>query len=1086
MEAIWCQHCGKANFASVRGLTQHQNQGICAQLIAAELNAAESGSGDDSVSLASASEEADPFIRPPRRPVKAAVASSELEESLKSHDIDAVTLKMATLLHLDDGPADDSSEDDDDFRGYPHDPDPSDTISEESDATDSEEMIAPNLPGKDPIVPDGPNTQIRDQFAEYARYQAANHVSFDPDEVAAIRLLDILKTKKAPLNAYQTLMTWHLKESGLLHEGQSVKDYEGYVGRKTMLDRLKKRYNMEDKMPYQRTIKLPISKTVVKITVHDVGGCIQRLLTDPRIKDEDYLFFDDDPMAPPPPDLEFYADLNTGDSFQKTYWKLITKVGQQLMPFILYMDGSPVSHFHNMEITAVKIALGIHTQKARMKDYCWEIVGFVEKIHEQGGRGQKIALEANHLETQDAQNLEEDAYDAEEMDGEGTHKEQDLHAQLSVILEGMVDLQENGFMWDLKYKGKVYANIHYMTYVAFFKCDTVEADHLCAKYQMRHGEVKQLCRYCHIPREDTANHLAKPRPKTQSEIEKLVLKGDLAGLKAISQIYLLNAFHKVRFSQANDRGIHGACPSEMLHALLLGVFKYLRDIFFSFMGDSSELAKQINALATLFCTEFGRQSDRTMPATNFSRGIKVGKLMATEYRGVLLIMLAILRSTSGREQMSKKKSFNTAEIIDDWILLVELLLQWEAYLNEKVMSKVHVARLETKHRYLMYIMRKVAKHTKGMGLKLMKFHAIIHAVGDIKLNGVPTEFDTSANESHHKPAKQAAKLTQMAANTFQFQTATRIVEFLLVALAMAEVDNGTKLWEYLDEYEEDPVPEMEVPEPTEATDGPEITTGGATIEVFEDDDGIPSFNIVSRSKFAKETRWNPELVEFLWALQVKVSGRLPNYSLPINTCHKRDDQIFRGHPNYWGKGPWKDWVWVNWGGGEGKLPCHIWCFVTLQDLPLRGGHLEHGGVQLKDGVYAVVECATLETDEAEIGRSDLMMPIDKEVDFDDDGFVSKRTFYLADVEAFYGPCCVIPDIGGPKNRYFVVKPRSEWAGDFTKWLMDPHNLDKMDPISSDEEEEEVVEEEVFDPDHQTATTKKKAKTGKKRKPKKKT
>ena len=119
MDVIWCQHCGKANFASVRGLTQHQNQGTCAQLIAAELIAAESGSGDDSVSLASASEEADPCIRPPRRPVKAAVPSSELEQSLKSHDIDAVTLKMGTLLHLDDGPEDDSSEDNDDFIGYP-------------------------------------------------------------------------------------------------------------------------------------------------------------------------------------------------------------------------------------------------------------------------------------------------------------------------------------------------------------------------------------------------------------------------------------------------------------------------------------------------------------------------------------------------------------------------------------------------------------------------------------------------------------------------------------------------------------------------------------------------------------------------------------------------------------------------------------------------------------------------------------------------------------------------------------------------------------------------------------------------------
>ena len=512
------------------------------------------------------------------------------------------------------------------------------------------------------------------------------------------------------------------------------------------------------------------------------------------------------------------------------------------------------------------------------------------------------------------------------------------------------------------------------------------------------------------------------------------------------------------------------------------------------MGEYSNLATAINSLAELYSTEFGRQSDRTMPATSFSKGIKVGKLMATEYRGVLLIMLAILRSTSGRVLIvGKKKNFKTAEIIDDWILLVELMLQWEAYLNEKEMSKEHVIKLEKKHRYLMYIMKKVAKRTEGMGLNIMKFHAIIHAVGDIKLNGVPTEYDTAANESHHKPAKHAAKLTQMAANTFQFQTATRLVEFILVSLAMAEIENGPKLWEYLDEYEEadpveaDPVPEMEVPDPKEPTLGPKITTGGTKIEVFEDKKGIASFQMRTRSKFAKETRWNQELVDFLWALEVKVSERLPNFSLPINTCHKRDDQIFRGHPNFRGRGPWKDWAWVNW-GGEGRLPCHIWCFVTLNDLPTGGGRIDHGGIQLKNSVYAVVECTTLETDKVELGRSDLMMPIVKDgVLFDDAGFVTKRTFFLADTQAFHGPCCVIPDIGGPKNRYFVVKPRSEWAGDFTQWLMDPHHLDQMDPIPSDEQDEEVnKDDEEVDEDFDPKKAKITPKGGKKRKPMKKT
>ena len=66
----------------------------------------------------------------------------------------------------------------------------------------------------------------------------------------------------------------------------------------------------------------------------------------------------------------------------------------------------------------------------------------------------------------------------------------------------------------------------------------------------------------------------------------------------------------------------------------------------------------------------------------------------------------------------------------------------------------------------MYIMRNIAKQSKGMGLKTMKFHAIIHMVEDILLFGVPSEVDTGSNESHHKTTKVAAKLTQRKEITF--------------------------------------------------------------------------------------------------------------------------------------------------------------------------------------------------------------------------------------------------------------------------------------------------------------------------------
>ena len=144
--------------------------------------------------------------------------------------------------------------------------------------------------------------------------------------------------------------------------------------------------------------------------------------------------------------------------------------------------------------------------------------------------------------------------------------------------------------------------------------------------------------------------------------------------------------------------------------------------------------------------------------------------------------------------------------------------------------------------------------------------------------------------------------------------------------------------------------------------------------------------------------------------------------MPIYTCHRRKGQTFRGHPHYRGKGPWKDWVWVDW-GAHGRVPCHIWCFVVLDNMPSGRNALHYGGIPLSNGVFAVVESSGIMDNEAEVTKSDLLMPISKEIEIHPDKTVGRRTFYLADTEAFEGPCCAIPDIGGPPNKYFVVLPR---------------------------------------------------------------
>lgn len=137
------------------------------------------------------------------------------------------------------------------------------------------------------------------------------------------------------------------------------------------------------------------------------------------------------------------------------------------------------------------------------------------------------------------------------------------------------------------------------------------------------------------------------------------------------------------------------------------------------------------------------------------------------------------------------------------------------------------------------------------------------------------------------------------------------------------------------------------------------------------------------------------------------------------------------------------------------MPSHIWCFVDLTYVPAHAP-IDYGGVRLRNSVYAVVEVASYDRDTEERQQANLFLPLLLDVaGIDADGEVSGRQFYLADTDAFAGPCCVIPNIGGRPNSYFLVRSRTEWAEEFVVWLEKPHNVDEMEFSDEDSEEEEV-------------------------------
>lgn len=925
------------------------------------------------------------------------------------------------------------------------------------------------------------STTTKDPSAMVRNFHAYCDPSSQPLELSrpdrtGVRLMDILRKNKAPIRAYKDLYEWNLKEKGKIKPYMTAKDAgDQYVSRPTLLKRLAERYGVSHMAPYEETVRLPHSKEVVKVPCHRAIDCIERLLTDPRITDDDYCFFDDDPRAPPPEDLNYVGDINTAAAYGDTYRKLVTTPGkEQLMGVIFYIDGASCGHHAHLPVTALKMSLTCFTRKARMKDHLWVPLGFIPYVKLSDMQAKRMVQESEHLESQNvhievADHSDSDAGPVEEDDPDDKEfskvKAQDFHKMLSAVLKSYLALQESGFVWDMVYKGRVFPGIKYHLFCPMVKTDTEEADTLCGKYLARTKNVKHICRACHIPM-DNADEYHQTYPfKTQTKIEKLIKQKNLNQLQAMSQHYLKNAWYPVRFSLGNDRGIHGACPSEMLHAILLGIFKYTRDIFFAMLGNNARVSGDFNALAKAYGKSFAHQSDRSFGSTNFTKGIREGKLMAKDFRGVLLNMAATLHSTKGRELLSEKKKFKKDHTKDDWSLLVETLLQWEAYLNEPTMLKKHLKRLPKKHKYIMYLMTQVANRTEGMGLKLMKFHAILHMVEDIMLYGVPLEHDTAANESHHKPSKAAAGMTQRNESTFDIQVARRLYEFWVLALALFEVEGKPCRWEYFFGAETVDVPwgedgtsdgsevqEMEVSyeqysgseaevEDAQSTDTDNATyiwTGGAGIQMLWDEEtNAPTFKMLSRAKDASKTHLDMDLKRFLWGLCENVGD------VSILTEHQRLGNTFHGHPNYRGNGPWNDWAIVDWGAGYGKLPSHISCFVVVGSS---ANNIEYGGIKVKPGTYAVVESCVFEDEDPDARASDIFRALLKDMQGID---LKRRTYdsrqyYLADTEAIVEPCCVIPDIGGPLNRYFLVHARTQWAAFFTKWIEEPHALDHID------------------------------------------
>ena len=249
------------------------------------------------------------------------------------------------------------------------------------------------------------NTTIREKFIRYQAKANRENGCMQPEHKCALQLMSILDKEGVSLSLYSQLMDWHVENSYCNRCNRQIQEK---LSDKDLIKHLRARHNMQDLKPYPVRTYLPHAKIHVDVPCHDASAVIRDLLTDPRICDEDYLFFNDDPTQGPPPEWDEVADINTGLAYRETYNRLIrdnpkTKCGTRhkvLMPVIMYMDGCVTGQFQNLSLELLKVTLGLFHSEARDRGHLWRNIGAMPKVRNSKAKANTMLGKATNSDAQ--------------------------------------------------------------------------------------------------------------------------------------------------------------------------------------------------------------------------------------------------------------------------------------------------------------------------------------------------------------------------------------------------------------------------------------------------------------------------------------------------------------------------------------------------------------------------------------------------------------------------------------------------------------------------------------------------------------
>jgi hypothetical protein len=557
-----------------------------------------------------------------------------------------------------------------------------------------------------------------------------------PTEIeASVKLLNLIKTANAPLNLYERIFTWaeeSFRKENTIFLGNHMK-------RDKVFEFLNKRYGMNDIHPKEEEITLPSGRKI-KVVTHDVIESIYSLLTDDDLmKGSNLVMKKDSPWEPIDFDHDEIGDLHTGSLFKMGFETYCTdKKGKDVLCcFVFFIDKTHTDKKGNLTLEPVTITLSIFRRDVRNRDDSWRTIGYIP-------------------------NLEKD-YQYKDTD----EKYNDYHAVLRHILKPIVQIQKlGGLKWKWKTKNDSEKSIVLQMPVWNFLGDTEGQDKLCGRIACRNLMVNCICRYCNTETKECDNpdvDFEHTKMKQMNLIQRNRRENDL---KKWSYYGIDNATHDLMYCD-QERGIHGACPFEIVHTCQLGLNVYAQTGFFTTKQQPANIkkrnqskramhtevqnaneatvnlpeeqpktnrnvfdvkfSKKFDELSKFWGKQLRQQSDRNLPRTYFSQGILPSydakqrnrkKFNAHEYQGCMIVTLCTMISGMQDEYFNRLGPERYA----DYISLYEKLIMLENLLQSNHLSKTDMKFIENYIPQLMDAFSRTVDRQSGMGHKFVKFH----------------------------------------------------------------------------------------------------------------------------------------------------------------------------------------------------------------------------------------------------------------------------------------------------------------------------------------------------------------------------